>query len=76
LPVRVEVKSGAAGGANAVGKWFDASKKQSDASKAVGDVRPFVAAFIPDGSQRVLWVVDSGHDELGLVRVIEALVNG
>lgn len=47
LPVRTENKGGQA--ASVVATKFLASESQSEAARPVGDVRPFVATFIPPG---------------------------
>lgn len=57
LPVRIEVKSGAKTGANAVFGHYFKAERQSDAAKAVGNPKPFVAAFRPDGVNDCLYVV-------------------
>lgn len=55
--VRVECKAGASGGANKVWTAYQKARAQSDASKAIGDTRPFCAGFAPDGTSRTLFVV-------------------
>lgn len=50
-----EFKAGAK--ANVVQTQYDNSRAQSDASRAIGDNRPFVAGFCPDGTKHVLFVV-------------------
>lgn len=46
-PIRVEVKSGRKAGP--VATFYRNCRDQSDAARAVGDVRPFVAVGVPDG---------------------------
>lgn len=75
LPVRVEVKAGKAGGANAVAAAFLRCEAQAAAATPIGDPRPFMAGFVPDGTSRVFWVIDGGADGAGLSDVIQALVN-
>ena len=69
-PVRVECKAGAQ--VRPVETKFVLAEKQSEASRAVGDVRPFVFVAVPDG-----WGKDGIFacrlSQLG--RVIEGLVN-
>jgi hypothetical protein len=48
LPVRAEIKSG--GPAKTVDTFYRNTKSQSDQSKAIGDVRCFVAVAMVDGS--------------------------
>jgi hypothetical protein len=45
---RVEVKAG--GQVGPIATRFDAARSQSEASKALGDVRPFAMIAMPDGS--------------------------
>lgn len=45
---RVEVKAGSQVGP--IATRFDAARSQSEASKALGDVRPFAMIAMPDGS--------------------------
>lgn len=55
LPVRVEVKSG--GVAKPVGTFYRNTKAQADLSKAIGDIRPFMAVASVDGSKDGLAVI-------------------
>lgn len=48
LPVRLEVKAG--GPAKTVDTFYRNTKSQSDLSKAIGDIRSFVAIAMVDGS--------------------------
>lgn len=70
LPIRNENKAGHAGGANAVGRHYLASEGQSEANRAIGDLRPFLATFSPDGMGDDLFV---GRMSL-LPQIIEAIV--
>lgn len=45
---RVEIKAGAQ--IKAIATRFNAAKLQSDAAKALGDIRPFAMVAMPDGS--------------------------
>lgn len=56
LPVRYENKAGREGGANTIWTHYQRAETQSEASRAVGDVRPFVATFSPDGTTEGLFV--------------------
>lgn len=69
LGLRVEVKSGAVAGP--VWTKYAAAEAQSNASKAIGDVRPFV--FIAMGTRTTDGLMVCRLSELG--RVVEALVN-
>ncbi len=69
LPVRVEVKSGAIAGP--VWTKYAAAEAQSNASKATGDTRPFLAIFM--GTRTSDGLVVCRLSELG--RVVEALVD-
>jgi hypothetical protein len=66
--VRSEVKAGAQIGP--IATRFYAAKAQSDAAKALGDIRPFVMVAMPDGTTRgiVLMDLDEFGDLLALVR--------
>jgi hypothetical protein len=55
LPVRVEVKSGAA--AKVVQTKYRLAREQSDASKAIGDCRPFLFVAMPPGTTDGLAVI-------------------
>lgn len=57
LPVRVEVKAGARDGANTVWTAYKNTELQSEAVRAIGDIRPYMAAFKPDGVGDVLYVI-------------------
>lgn len=63
-PVRTEVKA-TARHAKPVATAYNLMRAQSDAAKASGDTRPFVAAACPPGSSLVYYVVRS--DELEAV---------
>ncbi len=69
LPLRVEVKSGAIAGP--VWTKYAAAEAQSNVSKAIGDVRPFV--FVAMGQRTSDGLLVCRLSELG--RVVEALVN-
>jgi hypothetical protein len=49
LPVRYENKAGKAGGANTIARYYLLAESQSEAARAIGDRRPFIATFSPDG---------------------------
>lgn len=72
LPVRVEVKAGRSNGANSVFGHYFKAEKQATAAKRIGDTRPFVAAFKPDGLGDVLFVVRGSQ----LPAVVDALSGG
>lgn len=55
LPVRSEVKAG--GQAKTVDTFYRNTKNQSDVAKAIGDVRPFMAVAMVDGSTDGLAVI-------------------
>lgn len=55
--VLTEIKAGRAGGANQVWTQYRNSRAQAEASRAIGDHRPFVAAFCPDGTSHTLIVI-------------------
>lgn len=65
--VRVEVKTGAQVGP--IATRYVAARNQSDAHRAIGDLRPFVFAAVPDGSDELLIIA-----KRDLYAVIEALV--
>lgn len=67
LPVRVEAKAGAKGGANAVWNHYVKTRDQSDEAKAQGDARPFVAYFKPDGVSHGVFVIEDTQ--------LEAVIN-
>jgi len=69
LPIRVECKAGAFGGANAVWNHYLRAENQSLAAKAIGDLRPFMALMKPDKTSEQLVVVRLSK----LAEVIEAL---
>lgn len=69
LPLRVEVKSGAIAGP--VWTKYAAAEAQSNASKAIGDVRPFV--FVAMGQRTTDGLLVCRLSELA--RVVEALVD-
>lgn len=73
-PVRVECKSGAK--ANVVATAYRNSRTQSDAAKAIGDARAFVAAFSPDGDSRDLYVIRSDELEAAVYALAEAFGYG
>jgi len=53
---RTEVKAGVQVGPIATRFW--AAKLQSDAAKALGDIRPFVMVAMPDGTARGIVLMD------------------
>lgn len=53
---RIESKAGAQVGPIAT-RFYDA-KAQSDAAKAIGDIRPFVMVAMPDGTSRGIILMD------------------
>lgn len=55
LPVRAEVKAG--GQAKTVDTFYRNTKSQADLSKAIGDLRPFMAVAQPDGTLDGLAVI-------------------
>lgn len=55
LPVRAEIKSG--GMAKTVDTFYRNTKTQADADKAIGDMRPFLAVAMVDGSTDGLAVI-------------------
>lgn len=63
MRVRVEAKSGAQ--AKTVDTFYRKTRAQSDAAKAEGDTRPYVAAAMPDGVSYGYYVIRS--DELAAV---------
>jgi hypothetical protein len=67
--VRQETKAGAK--AKTVQTAYRNSRAQSDAAKAVGDNRPFVAAFAADGDGEPYFVI---HGKADLYAVAFALV--
>lgn len=69
LPVRLEVKSGRAAGANSIFGHYKKSEDQATAAKRIGDARPFMAAFAPDGLGDVLYVIRGSQ----LAAVVDAL---
>lgn len=69
LPLRVEVKSGAIAGP--VWTKYAAAEAQANASKAIGDSRPFV--FVAMGTRTSDGLLVCRLSELS--RVVEALVN-
>lgn len=73
-PVRVEVKSG--GKANVVDTAYRLSRGQSDAAKAVGDHRAFVAAFMPDRVSYGLYVIRSDELEAAVFALAECFGYG
>ncbi len=64
---RVEVKAGAQVGP--IGTRFFAARAQSEASKALGDVRPFAMIAMPDGTSEgiVLMSLDEFAELLALI---------
>lgn len=66
--VRTEVKAGAQVGP--IATRFNAAKAQSYASKALGDIRPFVMVAMPDGTTKgiVLMDLDEFGELLALIR--------
>jgi hypothetical protein len=69
LPVRFEAKAGKGGGANTIWTHFRKARDQSEAARAIGDVRPFVAYYAPDGLPHGLFVIE----EPQLSAVVSAL---
>ena len=69
LPLRIEVKSGAIAGP--VWTKYAAAEAQSNASKAIGDTRPFVFVAMGQRTSDGLMVCRLSE----LARVVEALVN-
>lgn len=55
LPVRAEIKAG--GMAKTVDTFYRNTKGQSDQQKAIGDLRPFIAVAMVDGSTDGLVVI-------------------
>lgn len=55
LPVRAEIKAG--GMAKTVDTFYRNTRAQSDVQKAIGDVRPFLAVAMVDGSTDGLCVI-------------------
>lgn len=55
LPVRAEVKAG--GPAKTVDTFYRNTKAQADMQKAIGDMRPFLAVAMVDGSTDGLAVI-------------------
>ena len=53
---RTEIKAGAQVGP--IATPFQAAKAQSDAAKAVGDIRPFVMVAMPDGTSKGIVLMD------------------
>jgi hypothetical protein len=64
---RVEVKAGAQVGP--IATRFQSAKYQSDASKALGDIRPFAMIAMPDGSKDgiVLMTLDEFAQLISLI---------
>jgi len=65
--VRCEIKSGLQVGP--IATRFQAAKAQSDAAKALGDIRPFVMVAMPDGTAKgiVLIDLDEFSEIIGLI---------
>jgi hypothetical protein len=74
-PVRSEGKAGKAGGANAVGRHYLAAEAQSEAARPVGDARPFIAMFSPDGMGDALFVIRRSRFSAVLEAYVEAWAN-
>lgn len=53
---RTEIKAGAQIGP--IATRFQAAKAQSDAAKALGDIRPFVMVAMPDGTSKGIVLMD------------------
>lgn len=70
LPVRYENKAGRAGGANTVATHYLKAEAQAEAAKRIGDNRPFIATFSPDGMSDGLFVIRASQ----FAAVIEACV--
>jgi hypothetical protein len=58
-PILTEQKAGAKGGANKVWTAYRNARDQAEASRAIGDNRPFVFVAHPDGTSEFLLVVSS-----------------
>lgn len=69
--VRTEVKAGARGGANKVLTAYRNAEAQSEAARAFGDHRPFVAMFMPDGVKYGLVVIRSDVLEQAVLALFE-----
>lgn len=54
---RFESKAGAKDGANKVWTAYRNARAQSEAARAIGDIRPFVAAFCPDGTSHMIFAI-------------------
>lgn len=72
--VRTEIKAGIQVGP--IATRFYAAKAQSDAAKALGDIRPFVMVAMPDGTTKgiVLMDLDEFSELLAVVR--DSISNG
>lgn len=70
-PVRTEHKS-TARNAGPVGTAYELSRSQSDAARALGDNRPFVASFTPPGSTHIYFVVRDDDLDAFIAAYIEA----
>jgi hypothetical protein len=65
---RTEIKAGAQVGP--IATRFQLAKAQSDAAKALGDIRPFIMVAMPDGTTKgiVLMDLDEFSDLVSLVQ--------
>jgi hypothetical protein len=65
---RTEVKAGAQVGP--IATRFQLAKGQSDAAKALGDIRPFIMVAMPDGTTKgiVLMDLDEFSDLISLIQ--------
>jgi len=70
LPVRYENKAGKSNGANTIATHYLKAEAQSEAQRAIGDNRPFVATFSPDGMSDGLFVCRISM----LPQIVEAIV--
>lgn len=68
--LRIEAKAGAK--ANVVNTAYRNSRAQSEAARPVGDNRPFMATFSPDGVGHDLYVVRSDDMEAVVFALAEA----
>lgn len=69
-PVRTESKAG--GKAKPVATAYNLARAQSEAARPMGDTRPFVASFCPDGSKHTLFVIRSDDLEAAVFAMAEA----
>lgn len=69
-PVRTEAKAG--GKAKPVATAYNLARAQSEAARPIGDTRPFVASFCPDGSKHTLFVIRDDDMEAVAFALAEA----